>query len=63
VRLQIVGSGQGSIPTRGFLSEMPHLIREICSGTFDIDARAVPLTEVETVWNDTSTDQRVVLTP
>jgi len=63
MRLQIVGSGQGSVPTRGFLSEMPDLIREISSGTFDIDARAVPLTEVETAWNDTSTDQRVVLTP
>ena len=63
MRLQIVGSGQGSVPTRGFLSEMPDLIREISSGTFDIDARAVPLTEVEMAWNDTSTDQRVVLTP
>jgi NADPH:quinone reductase-like Zn-dependent oxidoreductase len=63
VRLQIVGSGQGSVPTRGFLSEMPDLIREISSGTFGIDARAVPLTEVATAWKDTSTDQRVVLTP
>jgi NADPH:quinone reductase-like Zn-dependent oxidoreductase len=63
MRLQIVGSGQGSVPTRGFLSEMPDLIREISSGTFDIDARAVPLAEVEAAWNDTSTDQRVVLTP
>lgn len=63
MRLQIVGSGQGSVPTRGYLSEMPELIREISSGTFDIDARAVPLTEVATAWNDTSTDQRVVLTP
>jgi NADPH:quinone reductase-like Zn-dependent oxidoreductase len=63
VRLQIVGSGQGSVPTRGFLSEMPDLIHEISSGTFDIDVQAVPLREVEAAWNDTSTDQRVVLTP
>lgn len=63
VRLQIVGSGQGSVPTRGFLSEMPSLIREISSGTFDIDTRAVPLAKVETAWNDTATHQRVVLTP
>jgi NADPH:quinone reductase-like Zn-dependent oxidoreductase len=63
MRLQIVGSGQGSVPTRGFLSEMPDLIHEISSGTFDIDAQAVPLAEVEAAWNDTSADQRVVLTP
>jgi NADPH:quinone reductase-like Zn-dependent oxidoreductase len=63
VRLQIVGSGQGSVPTRSFLSEMPDLIHEISSGTFDIDVQAVPLREVEAAWNDTSTDQRVVLTP
>ncbi|MBV8786353.1 MAG: hypothetical protein JOZ00_06655 [Mycobacterium sp.] len=63
MRLQIVGSGQGSVPTRGFLSEMPDLIREINSGTFDIDARAVPLTDVEAAWNDTSADQRIVIAP
>ena len=63
MRLQIVGSGQGSVTTHGFLSEMPGLIGEINSGTFDIDARAVPLTEVEAAWNDTSTDQRVVIAP
>jgi NADPH:quinone reductase-like Zn-dependent oxidoreductase len=63
IRLQIVGSGQGSVPARGFLSEMPDLISEISSGTFDIDARAVPLSEVEAAWNDTSTDQRVVIAP
>jgi NADPH:quinone reductase-like Zn-dependent oxidoreductase len=63
VRLQIVGSGQGSVPTRGFLSEMPDLIHEISSGTFDIAVRTVPLREVEGAWSDTSTDQRVVLTP
>jgi NADPH:quinone reductase-like Zn-dependent oxidoreductase len=63
VRLQIVGSGQGSVPTRDILAEMPAMVREITSGTFDIDVRAVPLAEVEEAWNDTASDRRIVITP
>ncbi len=63
VRLHIVGSGQGSVPTRDILAELPILISEITGGTFDIDARAVPLAEVEAAWNATVTDQRIVITP
>jgi len=63
VRLQIVGSGQGSIPTRDILAEISALAHEIAAGTFHVDARAVPLADVETAWNDTATDQRVVITP
>jgi NADPH:quinone reductase-like Zn-dependent oxidoreductase len=63
VRLQIVGSGQGSVPTRDILAEIPSLAGEITGGTFHIDARAVPLADVETAWNDTSADQRIVITP
>jgi NADPH:quinone reductase-like Zn-dependent oxidoreductase len=63
VRLQIVGSGQGSVPTRDILAEIPALVDEITSGTFHIDARVVPLADIETAWNDTSTDQRIVVTP
>jgi NADPH:quinone reductase-like Zn-dependent oxidoreductase len=63
VRLQIVGSGQGSVPARDILAEMPALVREITSGTFDIDVRAVPLADVEKAWNDTASDQRIVIAP
>ena len=63
LRLQIVGSGQGSVPTHDILAEIPTLASEITGGTFHIDARAVPLADVETAWNDTSTDQRIVITP
>lgn len=63
VRLHIVGSGQGSVPTRDILAEMPALVHEITSGTFDIDVRAVPLAEVENAWTDTAGDQRIVITP
>jgi NADPH:quinone reductase-like Zn-dependent oxidoreductase len=63
VCLQIVGSGQGSVPTRDILAEMPDLIREIIRGTFDINVRPVPLTDVETAWSDAAADQRIVITP
>jgi NADPH:quinone reductase-like Zn-dependent oxidoreductase len=63
VRLQIVGSGQGSVPTRDLLAEIPAIASEITRGSFHIDARAVPLAEVETAWHDTATDQRIVITP
>ena len=63
VRLQVVGSGSGSVPTRDILAEMPALVDEITGGTFRIDARAVPLADVETAWSDSVTDQRIVIAP
>src|SRR5271163_207242 len=63
VRLQIVGSGQGSVPTRDILAELPALVTEITRGALRIDARTVPLTDVEAAWNDKATQQRVVITP
>ena len=52
-RLQIVGSGQGSVPTRDILAELPALAAEITGGTFQVDARTVPLADVEAAWKDT----------
>jgi NADPH:quinone reductase-like Zn-dependent oxidoreductase len=63
-RLQIVGSGQGSVDTRAFLTELPAIGAEITSGSFDLDVRAVPLTDVEQAWSDATTSQhRLVITP
>jgi NADPH:quinone reductase-like Zn-dependent oxidoreductase len=62
-RLQIVGSGQGSVPTRDILAELPGLASEITNGTFRIDARTVPLAEIETAWNHPDGNQRLVVTP
>ena len=62
-RLQIVGSGQGSVPTRDILAELPAIAAELTSGAFHVDARTVPLADVEAVWNDTDTEQRIVITP
>jgi NADPH:quinone reductase-like Zn-dependent oxidoreductase len=59
--LQIVGSGQGSVPTADILAELPALAEEITKGTFQIDARPVPLADVESVWTTTRSKERLVL--
>jgi NADPH:quinone reductase-like Zn-dependent oxidoreductase len=62
-RLQIVGSGQGSVPARDILAELPGLAARITSGSLRVDARPVSLADVETAWKDTGSDQRIVITP
>jgi NADPH:quinone reductase-like Zn-dependent oxidoreductase len=61
-RLQIVGSGIGSVPGRDFVKELPKLASAIADGAFDIRARAVPLADVERVWTADTSD-RIVLVP
>jgi NADPH:quinone reductase-like Zn-dependent oxidoreductase len=61
-RLELVGSGQGSVPTGDILAELGELAAEVGRGTFDIDARAVPLADVEQAWTATSA-QRLVIAP
>jgi NADPH:quinone reductase-like Zn-dependent oxidoreductase len=61
-RLQIVGSGQGSVSPCEIRAELPQLAAEITKGTFTIDAKAVPLADVEQAWAD-KTRQRIVLVP
>ncbi|WP_445162989.1 zinc-binding dehydrogenase [Mycobacterium sp. Dal123C01] len=63
VRLQIVGSGQGSVPTRDILAELPAIATVISGGGFELAARAVPLADVEAAWNDPDSEQRIVITP
>jgi NADPH:quinone reductase-like Zn-dependent oxidoreductase len=62
-RLQIVGSGQGSVPARDFVAELPELAREISAGTFSIQTRTVPLDQVTAAWTDRTTHERVVIVP
>jgi NADPH:quinone reductase-like Zn-dependent oxidoreductase len=63
-RLQIIGSGQGSVGTPEIIAELPELAQQITAGAFDIDARPVPLIDVEQAWADAAgTTQRIVLTP
>lgn len=63
-RLQIIGSGIGSVPGREIVKELPALVKEIARGTLRIDAKAVPLREVEHAWREAeSSTERIVLTP
>jgi NADPH:quinone reductase-like Zn-dependent oxidoreductase len=63
-RLQIVGSGIGSVSGRDFVEELPKLAEAVAGGAFDVRARAVPLAEVEQVWTGTAgTADRIVLVP
>jgi hypothetical protein len=62
-RLQIVGSGQGSVSTREYLAELNALAQELAAGTITVDARPVPLAQVEEAWSATATNHRLVLVP
>ena len=63
-RLQIVGSGQGSVGTKEILAELPALVQEITGGSLEIDARPTSLADVEQAWADAAgTAQRIVITP
>jgi NADPH:quinone reductase-like Zn-dependent oxidoreductase len=62
-RLQIVGSGQGSVPTRDIVAELADLAGAVNHGALKLDTRSVPLTDVEAVWPDTGSGQRIVIVP
>jgi NADPH:quinone reductase-like Zn-dependent oxidoreductase len=62
-RLQIVGSGQGSVSPREYAAELPALAQAITAGALDVDARAVPLADVEQAWAAADAKHRVVLVP
>jgi NADPH:quinone reductase-like Zn-dependent oxidoreductase len=63
-RLQIVGSGQGSVSASEIVAELPALAREISSGTFALGIRAVPLADVERTWAESvGSKERIVFTP
>lgn len=63
-RLQIVGSGIGSVPGRDFRKELPNIVNAVADGAFDVRAKSIPLAEVERVWTSSlETDDRIVLVP
>jgi NADPH:quinone reductase-like Zn-dependent oxidoreductase len=62
-RLQMIGSGQGSVASSAILAELPGLAGEISKGTFGIDVHSVPLADVERAWADAGlTRHRTVIT-
>ncbi|GAA4352370.1 zinc-binding alcohol dehydrogenase family protein [Angustibacter luteus] len=48
--LRIQGNGQGAVSTRAYVAELPSLVEEISSGRLAVNARAVPLADVEAAW-------------
>ena len=63
-KLQIVGSGQGSVGTREILADLPGLADHITRGDVEVDARAVALADVAAAWaEDAGAGHRLVLVP
>jgi NADPH:quinone reductase-like Zn-dependent oxidoreductase len=48
---RIQGNGQGAVSTSAYVAELPALVAEIESGAFQITTRAVPATDVASIWN------------
>ena len=62
--LRIQGCGQGSVSPRAYLAELPSLVAEIDAGTIAVNARPVPLADVEAAWSAPELPgQRTVLIP
>ena len=62
-RLQLVGSGQGSVPTGDIVAELADLARAINDGALQVSTRTVPLPDVAEAWPDQGSDQRIVIVP
>ncbi|MCU1405758.1 MAG: NADPH:quinone reductase, partial [Glaciihabitans sp.] len=59
-----VGSGQGSVSTRDIVTELDALVTAVSGDAFSIQAHAIPLSNVQAVWNKpTHTTDRLVLIP
>lgn len=62
--LRVLGSGQGSISKESIVAELPALLNELATGALTVNAKAVPLSEVETAWNmPTPRGQCIVFVP
>jgi NADPH:quinone reductase-like Zn-dependent oxidoreductase len=63
-RLQIVGSGIGSVSGRDFHEEAPNIAQAVTAGAFDIGTDRFPLSEVTTAWTQPlESNSRVVFLP
>jgi NADPH:quinone reductase-like Zn-dependent oxidoreductase len=63
-RLQLVGSGIGSVSGREFAGELPQIAKAVTEGAFDVRTRTIPLCEVEGAWMSTvGQSERIVFVP
>lgn len=61
-RVEVVGSGFGSVPPRDIVAELPELAAAVARGDLQVQARPVPLADVERTWSE-RTDDRIVYVP
>lgn len=62
-RLQLIGSGQGSVSTRDIVAELSELADEVHRGGLFVDATPVPLAGIERIWRLPLTGPRLVIVP
>lgn len=63
-RLDIVGSGIGSVSGHDFRKEIPQIAKAVTEGAFDVRTQTVPLSDVATAWTQTlDNNTRVVFLP
>jgi NADPH:quinone reductase-like Zn-dependent oxidoreductase len=63
-RLQIVGSGQGSVRSGAIVTELAALAAEVTAGTFAVSPVPTPLSQVRAAWTaPAAPGQRIVITP
>lgn len=63
-RLQLIGSGQGSLTAAEMASEIPAVAAEIARGTFAVEPDPVALRDVERAWSrPADSSKRIVFTP
>ena len=60
--VRLMGSGQGSVPTRVILDELRLLAGEIADGLLPVETTTVPLSQVADAWSLESS-ARVVIVP
>jgi NADPH:quinone reductase-like Zn-dependent oxidoreductase len=61
-RLQICGSGIGSVSSRDILAELPELAVAVHTGAIDVQARPLPLAQITETWS-AETEDRIVFVP
>jgi NADPH:quinone reductase-like Zn-dependent oxidoreductase len=61
--LKVMGSGQGSVPVKAIVAELPQLADAILRGRIPVDVVRIPLSQVERTWNaPVPAGRRVVFT-
>ncbi|MCA1190197.1 MULTISPECIES: zinc-binding alcohol dehydrogenase family protein [unclassified Saccharopolyspora] len=62
-RIDVIGSGQGSLSGAEMAAAAPEVLAEIARGTFAVDADPIPLHDVERAWaKPADSSKRIVLT-